>query len=393
MKKSILLLAMTTMLTACGSNSNNTTNAKDSEEPTVSENEESSTIDVSELECGVYSNPVQVFTSAGSDFKTEVADPTVVRDPDTGTFYSFSTDRVLLSSDDGCIWSVYAQGDNVINMPTWGEEVQPGKSVNLWAPDVVKLGDTWYYFYSLSGWGSPCGIGYGTSDNIAGPYVDQGRLFSCDDIGIYNCIDPQVVVDDVTGDIWCVVGSFQGEYMVQLNQEDDGTISVYGGMDYQNDNKILIAGTPSASWDGSQYEGSYIIKKGEYYYYFGSSGSCCEGQSSSYQVRVGRSKSITGPYVDSKGIALTQSHGGTTYGEIVVWAGVNNKNIAGPGHNSIVIDDAGDYWLYYHSYSNLDSFGTRHLFMDKLVWNDNGYPSVEGKKPSFQEEKDGPRIK
>jgi GH43 family beta-xylosidase len=103
------------------------------------------------------------------------------------------------------------------------------------------------------------------------------------------------------------------------------------------------------------------------------------------------------------------SGGGKTYGEICLMASVANTSVAGPGHNSILIDDAGDYWIYYHAYSEKDNHITRHLFMDKLAWDEDGFPYVsyfyendEGEvkeskyKPSFDIdgslEFDGPRF-
>lgn len=386
MKKSILFLSMLTMLTGCGRSSEKQTEA---EKPVESENKVTETI---EYTSSTYSNPVLVTTDSGTTYNGEVADPSVVRDLETGEFYSFSTNRVILHSEDGCMWQVYAQGDKVIDFPTWGEEVQPGKTVGMWAPDVQKIGNTWYYFYSLSGWGSCCGVGYGTSDNIAGPYVDQGKLFSYKEIGIENAIDPNVIVEEETGDIYMTVGSFQGDYLVQLVQNDDQTISLFGGVEHQEKNKILIGGKPSG-WDGSQYEGGYIIKREGYYYYFGSSGTCCEGKKSTYRVLVGKSKDIKGPYLDQNNFPLTASGSGTTKGRMVLWAGVDNENVAGPGHNSVIKDDAGDYWIYYHAFSSKDSFGTRHLFMDKLLWDEKGFPYINTTKPSFDEELDGPRLK
>lgn len=382
MKKISLILASCMMLLAsCNGNSDKI----DTDKPVESESVE--------LFSSTYTNPLMVLTASGSPMNGEIADPSVVRDPDTGKFYCFSTNRVILESEDGCAWTVIAQGENVINAPTWGASVQPGKSLGLWAPDVVKIKDTWYYFYSLSGWGSPAGVGYGIADNIAGPYTDMGELFNINSIGIRNAIDPQVFVDD-DGRIYCSVGSFQGIYLVELEQAEDGSISCKGGVDRQNSEKVLIAGKPSTNWDGGQYEGSYIIKKDGYYYYFGSSGSCCEGKSSTYQDRVGRSDKITGPYRGSDNIPLTLSGSASTYGDLVLWAGVGNEDLAGPGHNSIVVDDAGDYWIYYHSYSSKDSFGTRHLFMDKLIWDEKtNMPHVDKMKPTFDEEKDGPKIK
>ena len=118
----------------------------------------------------------------------------------------------------------------------------------------------------------------------------------------------------------------------------------------------------------------------------------CEGKKSTYLVRVGRSKSIKGPYIDSNNRFLTMSGSGANYGNLVLWAGVNNPDYSGPGHNSIFLDEAGDYWIYYHGWSKLDDWGTRHIFMDKLLWDEKGFPYVENYKPSFQEEKPGPRF-
>ena len=184
------------------------------------------------------------------------------------------------------------------------------------------------------------------------------------------------------------VGSFQGNWLIEL--EEDG-LSCKNGIDYQKNNKILIGGAVNA-WDGSQYEGGYIIKKDDWYYYFGSSGNCCEGKNSTYRVRVGKSKSVIGPYKDADGYSLTLSGAGKNYGNLVLWAGITNNDYVGPGHNSIFLDDAGDYWIYYHAWHRLDNWATRHIFMDKLLWDENGYPYVENRKPSFQVEKDGPRL-
>lgn len=346
-----------------------------------------------------YMNPVSVTTSAGSKFNGEVADPSIVRGDD-GYYYIVSTNRVMLRSEDACNWEVVTT--NIIGTPGWGADVAgTSGSYALWAPDLIKIGDQWIYYYSLSGWGSPRGIGYATADNVAGPYTDQGKLFDLNEIGIQNCIDPQPFVD-TDGSVYMTVGSFQGLYLVELTE--DGTACM-NGVEYQKENKVLIAGY-DGGWDGSTYEGGYIMEKDGTYYYFGSAGTCCEGQNSTYRVYVGKADNVAGPYRDRQGRPLTMSRSGTTCGELVIWAGTaSNKSVVGVGHNSILVDDAGDWWIYYHGYCNLDTFGTRHLFMDKLVWSEDGYPYVsyvgedeDGNEkvynylPSFQVELDGPRI-
>ena len=394
MKKGVLkFMSLVTLLcaTGCGNvaNSNKTS--------TNSQSQITSSVDDTEYWFETYSNPMEVNYSNGQPYRTEVADPSVVRG-DNGYLYCVSTDRRFFRSEDGCSWELVT--DNIIDLPQWGKEYT-SKGYNLWAPDLIKIGDKWIYYYSLSGWGTPIGIGYATADDIEGPYEDQGKLFTGDEMGILNCIDPQPFVD-VDGRVYLTVGSFQGLWLVELTE--DGC-DLKDGLDYQKEYKVLIAGRVG-NWDGSTYEGGYIVRKEDKYYYFGSVGTCCQGIDSSYRVYVGVADNVAGPYLDKQGRDLTMSANGLTCGELVIWAGASpDKEVVGVGHNSIMIDDAGDWWIYYHGFSSMDNFGTRHLFMDKLVFDEDDYPQVyfqyendEGKirekkcLPSFGYDLEGPRF-
>ena len=123
--------------------------------------------------CGSYQNPLFVRNSAGNYYSSEIADPCVVRGDD-GYIYAFATAGRVLRSEDGCDWEIYKE--NIIPRPSWGDKY--AERPIIWAPDVVKIDDQWIYYYSLSAWGGPCGIGYAIADDIAGPYTDQGVLFT-----------------------------------------------------------------------------------------------------------------------------------------------------------------------------------------------------------------------
>jgi arabinan endo-1,5-alpha-L-arabinosidase len=129
------------------------------------------------------------------------------------------------------------------------------------------------------------------------------------------------------------------------------------------------------------FEGAYLIKRRGYYYLFVSSGSCCDGFDSEYQVEVGRATSITGPYRNQYGRTLLESHG-----RLVV---DDSDAFAAPGHNAVVTDDAGTDWLVYHAYDRahdafLDGTPRRALMLDPLRWPDD-WPEVAGTFPSAQE--------
>lgn len=309
-----------------------------------------------------YTNPI---------IYADCPDPSVVRDGDD--IYIFGTmGRTYKYNHEA---NAYDQLPDIRRTESWGPS-----AVNIWAPDVYKIGDTWNYYYSNSAWGTEdtCGIGVMTSKSLEGPWEDKGKIFDSQEIGVMNSIDPCVVEDN--GKIWIVWGSFRGLFMIELNE--DGT--KLKNPSTAKDDKILVAGVVG-SWNGATYEGAYIRKIKDYYYFFGSQGTCCAGANSTYHVKVARSKSITGPYVDSKGIDMC----GTNRGELVI---KGNQDVAGPGHMSLLEDDAGDWWMFYHGFDKLNPGQGRVVFMDKLNWDDNGFPYVISHKPTFGKELKGPKF-
>ena len=82
---------------------------------------------------------------------------------------------------------------------------------------------------------------------------------------------------------------------------------------------------------------------GEFYYLFVSFDHCCRGVNSDYKVMVGRSRSLTGPYVDRAGKPMLEG-GGT-----LVLAGAGTGRLRGPGHNAILRDGDKD-WFVHHYY-------------------------------------------
>ena len=180
---------------------------------------------------GTYKNALFVANTSGSFYSAEIADPCVVRD-EKGEFWSFSTCRRVLHSVDGCEWEKHS--DAIIPKPQWGNEhfTAAGKGgAELWAPDVVKIGDKWIYYYSISDFGYAAGIGYATADQIGGPYTDHGRLFwseetgEAESVGVLSSIDQQIIFGD-DGHIYMVLGSFSKIWMIQLT--DDG-LGLYSG--------------------------------------------------------------------------------------------------------------------------------------------------------------------
>lgn len=354
MKKIFGIFLLTLLVSGCQNN-------QTSETISVTTESESETISQEpELVSVKYRNPV---------YDSDFADPSYVRCEEDGYYYVFATGAKIIKSAD--LVNYEFVGNAFTQNPSWGT-----KGAGLWAPDVQYINGQYVMYYSLSVWDDPNpGIGIATAPHPAGPWTDQGKLFTSNEIGVNNSIDA-MVFEDETG-IYMVWGSFRGIYIVEMTEDGLG---LKNGLDYAKENKILIAGyQTNRPLDVSTYEGAYIVKKDDYYYLFLSSGQCCGG-AYSYNLRVARSTSITGPYVDKAGNDVL----GGDKGVSVI---TSSSKFQAVGHNSVLQDDNGDYWTLYHGYkiilneetyeSTIDTKSGRVLLMDPLDFKD-GWPSVLG---------------
>jgi arabinan endo-1,5-alpha-L-arabinosidase len=303
-----------------------------------------------------YQNPV---------FVPVLADPTVIRVGET--FYAYGTEDnwgeeggyhlvPVIKSEDLVHWELV--GNSMDKKPSWKSRG------GIWAPDVTQVGDEFWMYYSFSTWGDPNpGIGLAIATRPEGPFVDQGKVFDSEVIGVANSIDPFYWEEE--GKKYLIWGSFHGIFLTQLSSDGKRAVGA----------KMQLA--------GNHLEAAYILKKERYYYLFGSAGTCCEGEMSTYRVLVGRSHTLVGPYLDAEGRDLMDGKSG----ELVLKGRPGADGIAGPGHNAeVVTDSQGMDWLLYHgmelSKPKLGN-GTnrRALFIDPLIW-ENGWPKVRGLQPS-----------
>ncbi|SBV98165.1 family 43 glycosylhydrolase [uncultured Dysgonomonas sp.] len=241
----------------------------------------------------------------------------------------------------------------------------------MWAPDINYYDGKYVMYYAISKWsgGATCGIGVGVSDKPEGPFVppagnSNGKLFVSAEIGVHNSIDPCFVEED--GKRYLFWGSFYGIYMTELTAD---------GMAVKDlTKKTLIA--------GKSFEAPYIHKRGKYYYLFVSTGACCEGMTSSYKVMVGRSESLSGPYLNKTGTDMKtfDAWNPSNYQPVVV---KGDATFGGPGHNArIITDDNGIDWMLYHAYIDNGS-SQRNLMLDRVKWDDEGWPIVGNGTPSY----------
>ena len=334
-----------------------------------------------------YSNPTYPLVD-GQKTPTYMADPYVIRDDD-GTFYLYCTQTdvrtpslefvrgPIFSSPDLVNWTY--KGNVFANYnPNWGTS-----GAGVWAPTVIKVGEKWNYYYSLStGGDANPGIGVATSDTPYGPWDHKGKLFNSEEIDVVNSIDPHVFYDG--GKLYMAFGSFGG-YITLIELTEDG-LGLQGGIEGQKESKVSLAGYGIN--DLNNYEATIILKKDGWYYMFLSTGSCCSGAMSTYKVVVGKSQSLQGPYLDSQGRDMF----GPNRGDPVVVPSLSGA--MGVGHCSIIQDDIGDYWMVYHGYdTTADTSSYRVTYLDKLLWDEQtGMPYVDSTHASNHETLPGPYI-
>lgn len=307
-----------------------------------------------------YTNPIM---------KGAYADPTVIRVGNK--FYVYVTDGRRTrgyESDDLVTWGRINGASSSYVMPSKPAFTEDDPNdTGIWAPDINYFDGKYVLYYSISKWsgGATCGIGVAVSENPGGPFLPpagnaDGKLFVSGEIGVHNSIDPCFVEED--GRRYLFWGSFNGIYMTELTSD---------GMKVADmTQKTLVA--------GKSFEAVYIHKKNDYYYMFTSAGSCCEGKNSTYKVMVGRSKFLTGPYLNRDGKKMTDFNAWNPNNFPATLQGKNNEFV-GPGHNSrIITDDLGQDWVLYHAYA-VDASGNtgdRNLMLDKVNWDATGWPVI-----------------
>jgi arabinan endo-1,5-alpha-L-arabinosidase len=163
-------------------------------------------------------------------------------------------------------------------------------------------------------------------------------------------IDPGLLRDPTNGSLWMTYGSYFGYTL--LVELDPAT-----GLRLHPDRepyKIAING-----------EASIMIHQDGWYYLLLTHGSCCAGASSSYNIRMGRSRSVTGPFVDNMGIDMLQGGG-------MLFMGSGGRYI-GPGHFGLLDLGDGVQKFSIHFEADLDRGGRSVLDIRPLLWKD-GWP-------------------
>ncbi|SEA80687.1 arabinan endo-1,5-alpha-L-arabinosidase [Pseudobutyrivibrio sp. ACV-2] len=340
-----------------------------------------------------------------------------------GTYYIYGSHMSAAKSDDLINWTKVADGYGKSN-PVYGRiydvadksfaysgskdsiiKTDDGKT-HVWAPDVIfnKTTGKYYMYYCTTSTFNASNLCFGVSDTPEGPFEWQGALIysgftgkniEATDVldyvdedyakknyikgGSYNyedypnAIDPTVFYDK-DGRMWMTYGSWSGGiYLLELDPETGLVIhpeaAEANNVDAYFGKKLLGGGHISI-------EGPYIMYDADtdYYYLFVSYGGLTSN--GGYQMRVFRSKTVDGEYVDMNGAypeksAQHQNFGLKLSGNYKLPS--LEKAYMATGHNSAFVDTDGKKYVVYHTRFN-DGGEGHSPRVHQILMNEEGWP-------------------
>lgn len=336
------------------------------------------------LSCGIlraeetkfFSNPV---------FPHDWADPDVWQGDD-GLYYSFSTagakyagglgkflyseDMVRWDTIPGYVWSE----ETVATLKKYGD--------NIWAPQVVNIKGQWLMYVSCYTSESKSAIcvltldseTFPNGDGEHGPWVFKGVISQSSVSKINDTIDPYVVEDPETGKVWMFFGGVDRVYRVEL--ASDGL-----SLAEENPTYVHVAGLKQ-SQDVNRtkvFEASSLYYHEGFWYLFVSSGFY---SNYSYDLKVGRSETLTGEFLTKTGAPMTEGNG-----TVLLSTPRSSKDFWGPGHNGGIFEDnEGRTYMFYHCHAKdvpvtVADYTPRALMLQQMYWGEDGWPYFQGGKP------------
>lgn len=415
---------------------------------------------------GTNEQVMAVATSASSAYtaKVTVHDPSIFKDPKTGTYYTLGSHLASAISTDLIKWTQTTGSiSNIAVDPIYGNiktlladlfqwagqnDMDSRNTYSVWAPDAVynpyyewedgTKGAYMVYICTTSTEIRSC-IGYLVSKTMTGNYqyggsvvysgftkeesydsknyngtkvtskintkwdgdslnlkslVDDGTISGINENwfksnGAYNnsyapnAIDPNVFFDAKGEKLYMSYGSWSGGiYLLELDPITGEAI--YPGTDKTDSVSgnyidryfgVHIAGGRTASGEAPYIQ--YDEETGYYYLYITYGGLAADG---GYNMRLFRSKNPTGPYVDAAGRRADKynyagySAGNNDYGIKVIgnYQFTGEVGYKSAGHNSMMIDDDGQRYLFYHQryleFGEVHNLNVRQQFLNEDNW-------------------------
>lgn len=356
-----------------------------------------------------------VFAQQSPRFDTtypDVHDPVMAQGED-GRYYIFSTGMGIsvMSSKDLKTWrqepSVFSvsfkdregKEHSIVgntSLPAWTTDSVPGFQGHIWAPDISFHNGKWYLYYSCSTFGkngSAIGVATNKTLNPKSPYFkweDQGPVVvSHRNKQDWNAIDPNLSPASAL----LFYGSFWDGIQMLLLADDMKTAiaqptTIARRYEPAKNNEKFADPAAFNIEDGDSIEAGFnaieapfVICRDGWYYLFVSWDYCCQGKNSTYKTVYGRSRNITGPYLDKNGKDMAMGGGTPLIGP--------NSTYYGVGHCSayevrvpksmLAKNDKGtkqSQWFFVSHAYDIEQQGRAKLFIRRLHFTKDGWLSL-----------------
>ncbi len=361
--------------------------------------------------------------TATIDAGVSVHDPSIIEAD--GTYYIFGSHMTGAVSTDLRNWTMIGDGyipnnpifDNLLTTEHVFDYAGSKNSLirtddrtrHVWAPDIIynEANQLYYmYFCTTSTWNAS-NLCYATSEKPEGPYKWQGALiysgFAKESLGATdvldyvsqeyaeknyitakneynfedcpNAIDPTIFYDE-EGRLWMTYGSWSGGIFLLELDEETGLV-IHPEADAEN-NVDTYFGKRLLGGGHISIEAPYILydKASGYYYLFVSYGSLT--REGGYQIRVFRSETVNGTYVDMNGEYPGKSAEHKEYGLKLsgnYYLPSLDMAYMATGHNSAFIDEDGKGYIVFHT--RFDNKTEEHEpRVHQYLVNEEGWPCM-----------------
>ncbi len=391
-----------------------------------------------------------VSSAGAAGTRVSVHDPSIIKDPASGTYYVFGSHIDAAKTNDLQNWKLFTNGYARTNNVEFGNLSQNLKKAfdwagedlgdcvggfAVWAPDVVwnpdyrnpdgTKGAYLMYFCTSSTWNTSV-IAYAASKKIEGPYTfvdtliysgftandswaksttkNVNRKYTSTNIdeliaagqvtynnswfsnnaynynAFPNAIDPTIYYD-TDGKMYMTYGSWSGGiFTLEINKETGQCIHPKSGT--TPDGRIVDSyfGTKLIGGYHKSGEGPFIeynAETGYYYLWVTYGGLLSDG---GYNMRVFRSESPTGPFRDAAGrTAIHSANSNLDATGLKVMGNYKfntlNRAYKACGHNSVLKDDDGNWYLFYHARFD-DNSEYHEVRVHSMQFSKDGWPVV-----------------
>ena len=239
----------------------------------------------------------------------------------------------------------------------------------IWAPYIMKVGNEYRLYYSLASDGfRVSAIGLLTSASLDGPWEEKGLAVTSKTAGPgTNAIDPSVVVTPA-GEHYMYYGSaWDGLYVIKLNPAT-GLAAATG----DQGQLIVRRGMTNGVYNGNLEAPEIVYHEEQKKYYLFVSYDWIDTK---YNVRVFRSDSPEGPFVDWNGELATAASDHADQLVLGPYAFKGHAGWQGIAHCSVFQDGQGQYFMATQGRPAVDRF-YMVMHVRKMFWADNGWPMV-----------------